>query len=315
MMRPWWIFVVAWPAWGHVVSMSSGDLIIEGAHARFELRMPLYEMVHVHSPERALLEHIRFAGARLTTQSCRTDAVRDVYLCTAEYEFASPPERVDVECTLAAITVPSHVHLLRAQMDGKQDQGIFDRSFTRATLRFRPPSPAEIVLTQAGAGLLRALGGPVQVLFLAALVLAARTRRELLALAAMFVAGEAASVLVAPHAAWQPNPRFVEAAAALTVAYLSVEILLLPKAGARWLIAGVLGLFHGLYFRLFIQTSGYSAIPVLSGAVLAEIAAIALLALLFRPLGRLVRALRPVEVSASALLVFGMVWFFLRLKS
>jgi len=43
--------------------------------------------------------------------------------------------------------------------------------------------------------------------------------------------------------------------------------------------------------------------------------AIAVLALALSRLGRLVKAFRPVQVAASALLVFGMVWFLLRLRS
>ena len=107
----------------------------------------------------------------------------------------------------------------------------------------------------------------------------------------------------------------MEAAAALTVAYLAVEILLLPQAGARWLVAGVLGAFHGLYFHLFLQNTGYRPGLVLAGAALAELAAVALLALVFSQVGRIARGLRPVQVSASALLVFGMVWFMLRLRN
>ena len=246
---------------------------------------------------------------------CRAESARDTYFCTADYEFAAPVDRVDVECTFAAVTVPNHVHLLRATLGVKRDEAIFDLGFTRATLRFRPPTAAEIAVTQAGAGFVRALGGTVQVLFLAALVLAARSRRELLAIAAMFLVGQAASVLTMTHAAWQPAPRFVEAATALAVAYLAVEILLLPEAGARWLVAGVLGALHGLYFRLFVQTTGYSPALVLLGAALAEAAAIAVLALVLSRLGRMAKAFRPVQVAASALLVFGMVWFLLRLRS
>jgi len=207
------------------------------------------------------------------------------------------------------------VHLLRAEMAGKQDQGIFDFSFTRATLRFRPPTPVETAAMEGGAGFIRALGGLVQLLFLAALVLAARSRAELLALTAMFLAGQIASVVAMPYTGWQPAARFVEAAAALTVAYLAVEILLLPQAGARWLVAGVLGGFHGLYFHLFLQTSGYRPGFVLAGAAAAEIIAIAIFALVFSRVSRVARALRPVQVSASALLVFGMVWFVLRLRN
>jgi hypothetical protein len=303
MKVPVWLALAASPGWAHMMSMSSGDLTVDGARAHYELRMPLYEMAHVADPAHGLLDHVRFSSAgreaKRVAQSCRTDQAGGVYLCTADYDFGAPVERVDVECTLHAVTVPNHVHLLRAD----------------ATLRFRPPTPMETAATESGAGIVRALGGPVQLLFLAALVLAARSRRELLALAAMFLVGQLVSVLAMPHTGWQPAPRFVEAAAALTVAYLAVEILLPPKAGARWLIAAVLGGFHGLYFHLFLQTTGYRQGFVLAGAAAAEIIAIAILALVFSRLKRFARALHPVETSASALLVFGMVWFVLRLRN
>ena len=323
MTRALWLTLLAWPLGAHVMSMSSGDLAIDGARAHYELRMPLYEVAHVSNPERTLLEHIRFAGARLMRSQCGADPARDTYICDADYEFAAPVDRLDVECTLAAVTVPNHVHLLRAALGekpgekpgAKRDEAIFDLGFTRATLRFRPLTAAEIAITQSGSGFVRALGGIVQVLFLAALVLAARSRRELLAIAAMFLVGQAASVLTMAHVLWQPAPRFVEAATALAVAYLAVEILLLPQAGARWLVAGVLGALHGLYFHLFVQTTGYSPALVLAGAALAEAAAIGVLALVLSRVGRIAKAFRPVQVAASALLVFGMVWFLLRLRS
>ena len=311
------LFLAAWPAWGHVMSMSSGDLTVEGTRTHYELRMPLYEIVHVQNPEQALLDHIRFRSggrdASLAAKDCRSDPARDLYLCSADYEFGAPVESVDVLCTFPAITVPNHVHLLHAEMGGKHDEGVFDLTFTRTTLRFRPPTRAEIVVTQSGAGVVRAWGGLVQILFLAALALAARGRRELAALTATFLAGQVACVLIMARTLWQPAPRFVEAAAALTVAYLAVEILLLPQAGARWLVAGVLGAFHGLYFHLFLQSTGYGAGLVLAGAALAEVLAIAVLALLFSRVARIAKALRPVQVAAAGLLVFGLVWFAMRL--
>ena len=318
MTRLFWLALAALPAWSHVMSMSSGDLTIEGTRGRFELRMPLYEIVHVPQPERTLLEHIRFSSrgrpARLVTRNCHADVAQDRYLCTAEYEFAEPVENLDAECTFAAITVPNHVHMLRATMGDKHDQGFFDRGFTRATLRFHPPTAVDTAIAESGAGFLRALAGPVQILFLAALALAARSRRELGLLLGMFLLGQVVAVLMVPASNWQPAARFVEAAAALTVAYLAVEILLLPQAGNRWLVAGALGVFHGLYFVLFLQTSGYRPGWVLAGAALAEGAVTVLLALLFSRIERVARALRPVQVAASALLVFGMVWFAMRLK-
>jgi hypothetical protein len=314
------------PLNAHVMSMSSGDLTVTGARAHYELRMPLYELAHIQDPENSIFRSIHFSSglreAKLLDKNCQTDTPGNTYLCTADYQFAAPPDSIDVLCAFASITVPNHVHLLRAELvntgpsgANKQDQAVFDLSFPRATLRFRPPTPFEAAVTESGAGFVRAWGGPVQLLFLAALVLAARSRKELIWLAAMFFAGQVAAVLAIPHTGWQPAARFVEAAAALAVAYLAVEILLLPEAGWRWMIAAFLGAFHGLYFHLFLQETQYPAGYVLAGAGLAELIAIAVLWLGFSRLVRMARALRPVEVSASALLAFGIIWFFLRLRS
>src|SRR5450759_3964673 len=139
MRRALCLALLAWPASAHVMSMSSGDFAILGARAHYELRMPLYEVAHVPNPERTLLEHIRFAGARMARSECRADAARDSYICVADYEFAAPVDRLDVECTFTAITVPNHVHLLRASLGEKpgekpgekRDEAIFDLGFTR----------------------------------------------------------------------------------------------------------------------------------------------------------------------------------------
>jgi hypothetical protein len=196
---------------------------------------------------------------------------------------------------------------LRAELNGKRDQAVFDLTLTRATLRFHPPTASEIFASESSAGFVRALG-PVQILFLGALALAARTRRELAALAGMFVLGQILAVLMVPRTGWQPAPRFVEAATALTVAYLAVEILLLPRAGSRWIVAGILGAFHGLYFHLFLQNTGYSPAYVLLGAAAAELMALIAFAFL------LSRVTRYARIPATALLVFSMVWFVMRLR-
>jgi hypothetical protein len=251
----------------------------------------------------------------LTQKSCHAETGQGTYLCSAEYEFPVAVDRLDVECRFHSVTVPNHVHLLRAQKDGKSDQAIFDFSFSKAQIRFDPPTAAEIVFTQTGAGFVRAVGGLVQILFLATLALAARSRRELAAVAGAFLLGQVAAAVIAPRTNWDPAPRFVEAATALTIAYMAVEILALPQAGKRWLIAGALGVFHGLYFALFLRTTEYNPIYVLGGAATGEVLLIALFAFCFQRIGRLAAGLKPLQVSASLLLAVGMFWFFLRLKS
>ncbi len=306
-------------AMAHMVSMSTGEARIEGRRMRFELRMPLYEVAHVREPARALIEALKFssrgeAGKR-TESRCREISAEGAYRCEAVYEFPEPVERLAVESSLPSITVSNHVHLLRATRDRASDQAVLDFSFPRADLRFRPPTPAEAAIEQVIAGALRAAGGAAPLLFLASLVLAARGRRELLAIGGAFLLAEILSCTVAPYTGWRPAPRFVEAAAALTIAYLAVEILLLPQAGHRAIVVGVLGLFHGLYYSLFVTGSGYRAGWVLAGVTIADVALIGLLAWLLARVRRLAGSVPVVQALAGVLLAVGLAWFFVRLRS
>lgn len=311
------MLAVVLPAAAHMVSMSTGDLKVDGAHATYELRMPMYEIAHVHAPERTLLEHVRFesAGVWAKPSNERCGQEQDSYVCTAQYQFAAPVETVEAECTLASVTVPNHVHLLRAYRGDKTDQAVFDLTYTKAELRFRPPTGFEIATREISAGFMRAAGGLAPLLFLVSLTLAARNRKELAALVASFVAAEALACSVAPRLALSLSPRFIEAAAALTIAYLALEIILLPHSGMRWMVVAVLGLFHGAYFAAFLTGSGYHFAPFFAGVVMCELILIALFAFVLDRLLRLnFLRLRAVPVAASLLLAAGVAWFLLRLK-
>jgi hypothetical protein len=155
------------------------------------------------------------------------------------------------------------------------------------------------------------------VLFLLALVFAARGRTEMLSLAAMFAGGQLLACFAAPAFGIWLTPRFLEAAAALTIAYLAVEILVLPAAGSRWAVAGVLGLIHGLYFAMILAAGDWSPVRFVAGVLLGEAV---VLGLLWSAV-RLVRRAIPAErfrwqaAFACALLGVGLGWFLLRLRS
>jgi hypothetical protein len=295
--------------------MSTGELKVAGSHAHYELFMPMYEVAHVTDPAKTLLQHIRFksggAWAKESNQSCRED--QGTYVCVAEYDFPAPVEEVEAECTFASVTVPNHVHLLHAYLGDKVDQAVFDVSFTDARIRFRPPTPFEIASQEVAAGFMRAAGGLAPLLFLVALVLAARNWRELGALTGAFLIAETAACLLAPRVTFALSPRFIEAAAALTIAYLAFEIVLLPNSTFRWLVVGVLGLFHGTYFSIFLTESGYHSATFLAGVATAELLLIGVLAVIVTRLARFAWMRRVVPVAASLLLTVGVVWFFLRL--
>ena len=296
--------------------MSTGYATVTGNHVEYILRMPQYEMAHVKDPA-SLFDHIRFSSGfetgRRTGQECHDDPATSTYLCAANYEFSSPIDRLGVECTFYEVTVPNHIHMLHAERNGKSDQAILDSSFPSATLAFRPPTTFEIALEQSGAGAERVVTNAVQLLLLIALAIASRSRRELAIMAAAFLAGECLSTVAILHSSWQPSPRFAEAAAALALAYLALEIVAFPKSSGRWLLALIFGAFEGMYFSIFLGESGYRAGYVLPGAALAGavVLLIAVLALYLIP----IRYRPPLSrITASLLLVTGAIWFYLRLR-
>ena len=244
-----WLLACA-PAFGHVVSMSSAELTVEGRKAAYELRMPLYEIQHVTNPQTALFEHVGFEGAKRTSGECREDS--GTYVCTAAYEFAEAiPNKLGARCTLFQVTVPNHVHLLHATQGTNGDQVVFDQRFTDVEVRFHPPSAAEKIAKDAAAGFVRLWRSVSGVVFLFVLALAAEGWRERLAYFGLFLAGEWLAIPLAPRIPLAMSSGFLESAMALTGAYLAVDLLLLPQARSRWPMFPVFGLTHGLYFAAF----------------------------------------------------------------
>ena len=108
------------------------------------------------------------------------------------------------------------------------EQAVFDFTSSRATIRFTPPTWSERATSQLWAGVRARADRPVsgvvpggagaggQAAARAGLAGAVVRRRGIA------LGGHLAGI------SWAPPPRFVEAAAALTVAYLAIEILVLP---------------------------------------------------------------------------------------
>jgi len=221
--------------------MSTGELSIDGPLAEYELRVPVYEISQMANPS-SILDHIHFDGGHRTSAKCADED--GTFVCHASYEFATlVPEQLGVECTFFDVTVPNHVHWLHATRGANSDQEIFDQAFPRSDLHFRPPSRMETFGRAFALGFTRAARNWIGLLFI--LGLAVATSRTIVPLGC-FLLGEAVAMLIGPRIPWPLAPRFLEAAMALTVAYLAVEILMDTSARHLAWIVGFLGLFHGL---------------------------------------------------------------------
>ncbi len=245
--------------------MSSGELHVDGRTATYELRIPMYELTHVTHPETALLDQLKFEGARRISSKCQE---RDgTYICRADYEFDQPvPDKIEVECTLFQVTVPNHVHLLYAVQGPNSDQQVFDQSFRQAEVRFHPPSRAELIAKSAAAGIGRLFKSVSGLLFLTVLVVAARNTREMGILTIAFLTGEWLARPLSSRIPMSFSPEFLEAVLALTVAYLAAEIVFLPDSQARWAVVPILGIAHGLPFAAF--PSSYLTAASITQAIL-----------------------------------------------
>ena len=262
----------------NVVSMSSADLVVEGQRGSYELRMPMYELTHVANPETALFEHIQFKGAERKSGACHEDS--GYFVCNAIYEFARPiPDKVDAICTLFQVTVPNHVHLLHATQGKNGDQVVFDQRFTDVEVRFRPPSAAEKFVRDAAAGMSRLWYSVSGLVFLITLALAARNTNERMLFGTIFIVAEWIAQPLAPVLPLALSSGFLEAAMALTGAYLAVDLLLLPEARLRVIMVPFFGLVHGLYFASF-------PVHYLTGACVEQIVALVFFGVLAAKLGR-----------------------------
>ena len=264
----------ALPAAAHMVSISTGEAIVEGARLRYEIRMPLFELEHIREPQKAIFAKIRFssggAEGRLGEPACELRREEQAYVCRAAYEFPAPVEVLAVESRLHEVTVPQHVHLIEARMDGKSDRAVLEFSFPSAELRFRPATGLELAVKAVAGGVTRAVTGLPQLLFLLVLALAARSRQEVASLLVMFILGQAVALHGYPLLGRELSVPFVQTACTLTVAYLLFEIVLLPRARGRWAVAGVLGLFHGVALALFARSSLLNPACILGGAATAD---------------------------------------------
>ena len=300
------------PVAGHVLSVSHGSLLQDGSDLLYELRMPLAEAPEGDDRAQTLLSaFLVLDGDQPGDQveaTCNENAGQGLFVCTATYRFPEPPKTVAVRCDFPAVTVPQHVHVLRSGEGEMVRQTVFDITYTEAEIRFTPPTWRETVATESGAGFRRALTSPELLLFLLALALAGRSKREFAACVGGFLAAQALVAVVGGVIGIAPPVRFLEAAAALTVAYLAAEILFLPDASMRWLACGAMGTFHGLFFATLLGSAQMSPAYFLPGALAGEGLALALLGgVRLRYVGS-----RTEQLGAILLLVGGLGWFGLR---
>jgi hydrogenase/urease accessory protein HupE len=110
-----------------------------------------------------------------------------------------------------------------------------------------------------GMGIEHILSGLDHLLFVVALVISVRTRRELILIVSSFTVAHSITLVLGTFELLSASPRLVEPLIAATIVYVAVENLLRPNPAARPALTFGFGLIHGLAFSEALRELGLPA--------------------------------------------------------
>jgi hydrogenase/urease accessory protein HupE len=163
------------------------------------------------------------------------------------------------------------------------------------------------------------LTGYDHLLFLLALVVAGRGMRQLVAIVTSFTVAHSLTLAAATFGWVQPPPRLIEAAIALSIAYVGVENLLVKDVRGRWRLTFVFGLVHGFGFANVLREMELPRAALASslftfnaGVELGQLGVLVLAWPVLRAAQRSAYAVNITRAVSAVVIVFGVVWFMQR---
>jgi len=290
------LILIASAAYGHSISVSTSNATLEGQTLKVQLRMPRYEADH--ASQSALAAAIQFKNARLGASSC--NPVDAELLCDFTYQFSAVPgEQIDANITLARVTVPNHVHIMRLTRGPVTRQAVFDRTFENEHIDLHEVGKAELWWRAARMGFSQLLYQPILLLLLL-----------IIARPVPYLAGATASFFVVLADRFYAVPGFFELATAISLSYLAIEHLWFPDASAKWAVAAAIGALEGAALAVVARPSGPGAVAFGAGNLTASF----LLSLFATRFSRNIPApwLRKILWALSALGVMWSIWLFVK---
>lgn len=315
------------PLSAHDPGLSSLTVIVEQAQVSATLSMSPADARLLTTERAAALDalvleaiDVRAGGVRLEGQvTGRTAGDADVSVHVTFGQVSG--SRLTVRSGIPAWMPRGHRELLRVHaadgallvermLDGDTGEIAFDVHDAVAS-----PSAA---LSFFKLGVLHILGGYDHLLFLCALLLAARGMKDVVRTTTAFTVGHSITLALGALGVVAAPAAIVEPVIALSIVWAGVESLRRPE-GSRWLLAGVFGLVHGFGFAgalrdLGIGTSSMAiAMPLGSFNAGVEAGQIAVAALVWPAIRQLhVRPalrLRLAPVCSVLIVIAGAYWF------
>ena len=160
------------------------------------------------------------------------------------------------------------------------------------------------------------LTGYDHLLFLLALLVAGRGVRQLIAIVTSFTVAHSLTLAIATFGLLQPPPRLIEAAIALSIAYVGVENLLVSDVRGRWRLTFVFGLVHGFGFANVLREMELPRAALASslftfnaGVELGQLGVLLIAWPVLRAIQQSAYAVNVTRAVSVVVIVFGAVWF------
>jgi len=158
------------------------------------------------------------------------------------------------------------------------------------------------------------------ILFLFGLLLVGTGLRNLVAVVTSFTVAHSATLALATLGVVTPVPWTIEAAIALSIAYIGIENLLVPNPRYRWKISFLFGLVHGFGFATVLRDMhlartglAMSLFGFNAGVEIGQIAIVSVMYPLLQLLGRTPYRLAVTRVASCFITAVGLIWFYQRI--
>jgi len=260
-------------AHGHVGSMAFWRVTLADAEARAQVLVPRADPAGAAADDegavaRVVLAHLQvladdrpLAATHVTTRVLAPDML-DVQ---ARYTLPSGARPPLLRSTFHELTDDGHRVALRVDAGGQT----WTHVLTAASPTYAVPSapgagsiadwpdriaPSGTLRGFVHAGLVHIVTGWDHLLFLLCLLVPGATWRSRVAIVTAFTVAHSLTLTLAALQIVTPPPRFVEAAIALSVAYVAIEnVLHAGERRARWPVAFGFGLVHGFGFASLLD--------------------------------------------------------------
>lgn len=269
-----------------------------------------------------LAKHLRLSAdaVALSPTNARAATWRDPnafeYLeLTFEVASSAPIRTVSIQSDFLTELYPAHKTLGLLQFAGRNDEFVFERGRT-CEARVSAGSVWSTAASFLRLGIEHIFTGYDHILFLFGLLLVGNGLRNLIAVVTSFTVAHSATLAIATFGLVQPIPWTIEAAIALSIAYIGVENLFVRNPRYRWKISFLFGLVHGFGFAavlrdMHLPRSGVAA-SLFSFNLGVELGQVAIVSAIYPLLLLLARTRYRVAVTrfASAIIALvGLFWF------